>query len=178
VVRVPVWSGNFPLHHCVHPAYPLGGTRGLFPWGQSGQGVKLTTHFHLVPRSIMRGAIPSLPQYAFMAWCSVKAQGQLYIYLNRSTFCISLWMLLIPPLLLNRSTPKIALRMLSRTAGNLKYQHADDLLLSPLTTILFFFTLQKLRKLHIFGGLLRHTGVAPTSEVRTATMFILLWMGN
>jgi hypothetical protein len=29
----------------------------------------------------MCGAIPSLPQYAFMAWYSVKAQGQLYIYL-------------------------------------------------------------------------------------------------
>jgi hypothetical protein len=29
----------------------------------------------------MRGAIPSLPQYAFMAWCSVKAQGQLYFTL-------------------------------------------------------------------------------------------------
>jgi len=28
----------------------------------------------------MSGAIPALPQYAFMAWCSVKAQGQLYIY--------------------------------------------------------------------------------------------------
>jgi len=25
----------------------------------------------------MLGAIPPLPQYAFMAWCSVKAQGQL-----------------------------------------------------------------------------------------------------
>jgi hypothetical protein len=24
----------------------------------------------------MSGAIPLLPQYAFMAWCSVKAQGQ------------------------------------------------------------------------------------------------------
>jgi hypothetical protein len=32
----------------------------------------------------MHGAIPQLPQYAFMAWCSVKkkkAQGQLYLYL-------------------------------------------------------------------------------------------------
>jgi len=30
----------------------------------------------------MRGAtIPLLPQYAFMAWCSVKTQGQLYLYL-------------------------------------------------------------------------------------------------
>jgi hypothetical protein len=27
----------------------------------------------------MRGAKPPLPQYAFMAWCSVKAQGQLYL---------------------------------------------------------------------------------------------------
>jgi len=29
----------------------------------------------------MRGAIPPLPQYAFMVWCSVKAQGQLYLHL-------------------------------------------------------------------------------------------------
>jgi hypothetical protein len=29
----------------------------------------------------MRGDIPPLPQYAFMAWYSVKAQGQLYLYL-------------------------------------------------------------------------------------------------
>jgi hypothetical protein len=27
----------------------------------------------------MRGAIHPLPQYAFMAWGSVKAQGQLYL---------------------------------------------------------------------------------------------------
>jgi len=24
----------------------------------------------------MSGAIPSLPQYSFMEWCSIKAQGQ------------------------------------------------------------------------------------------------------
>jgi hypothetical protein len=29
----------------------------------------------------MSGVIPPLPQYACMAWCSVKAQGQLYVYL-------------------------------------------------------------------------------------------------
>jgi hypothetical protein len=29
----------------------------------------------------MREAIPPLPQYAFMAWCPVKAQGYLYIFL-------------------------------------------------------------------------------------------------
>jgi hypothetical protein len=48
------------------------GYQGLFPLEQSGRGVKLTTHLHLVARSIMRGAIPPLPQYAFMAWYSVK----------------------------------------------------------------------------------------------------------
>jgi hypothetical protein len=34
----------------------------------------------------MSGAIISLPQYAFMAWCSVKrkAQAQLYLYLSAS----------------------------------------------------------------------------------------------
>jgi hypothetical protein len=47
--------------------------------------VKLTTHLHLVPKSRMRGAIPQLPQYAFMAWCLVKAQGQLYLY--RCCYC-------------------------------------------------------------------------------------------
>jgi hypothetical protein len=30
----------------------------------------------------MCGAIPPLLQYAFMAWCSVKAQGQLYLYIT------------------------------------------------------------------------------------------------
>jgi len=35
----------------------------------------------------MRGTIPPLPQYAFMAWFSVKgkAQGQLYLYFTSST---------------------------------------------------------------------------------------------
>jgi len=28
----------------------------------------------------MNGAVYPLPQYAFMAWCSVKAQGQLYLF--------------------------------------------------------------------------------------------------
>jgi hypothetical protein len=33
----------------------------------------------------MSGAIPPIPQYAFMAWCLVKAQGQLYLYLLEGT---------------------------------------------------------------------------------------------
>jgi hypothetical protein len=34
---------------------------GLFPWGLSGRGVKLTTHLHLVPRSRTVKLIPPLP---------------------------------------------------------------------------------------------------------------------
>jgi hypothetical protein len=35
----------------------------------------------------MREVTPPLPQYAFMAWCSVKAQGQLYLYLVSAMQC-------------------------------------------------------------------------------------------
>jgi hypothetical protein len=86
-VRVPVGAGNFSLHQRVqtgsgaHQAsYPTG-TRALSLGVKRGRGVKLTTHLHLVPRSRMRRDIPSLPQYAFMAWCSVKknTQGQIYL---------------------------------------------------------------------------------------------------
>jgi hypothetical protein len=72
---------EFSFHHdfqtCTgaHPAsYPMGARDSC---GQNGQGVKLTTHLHLVRRSRMHGAVPPLLQYVFMAWCSVKAQGQL-----------------------------------------------------------------------------------------------------
>jgi hypothetical protein len=34
--------------------------------------MKLTTHIHLVLKLRMRGAIPLLPLYIFMAWCLVK----------------------------------------------------------------------------------------------------------
>jgi hypothetical protein len=37
----------------------------------------------------MSGAIPPLPQYALMAWWSVKAQGQLYLY--RILYC-EMWL--------------------------------------------------------------------------------------
>jgi hypothetical protein len=77
-VRFQAGAGNFSLHHRVqngsgaHPAsYPMGGS---FP------GVKLSTHLHLVPRSKNEWSYTSTPHYAFMVWCSVKAQGQLYIY--------------------------------------------------------------------------------------------------
>jgi hypothetical protein len=42
----------------------------------------------------MHGATPPFPQYAFMAWCSVKAQGQLYLYVHHSFARVpKLWLL-------------------------------------------------------------------------------------
>jgi hypothetical protein len=40
--------------------------------GLSDLGVKLTIHLHLLPRFRMRGAIPPLSQYVFVAWYLVK----------------------------------------------------------------------------------------------------------
>jgi hypothetical protein len=112
-VRFPAGAGNFSLHHRVqndsgaHPAFYTMGTRG---WEQSGRGVKLTTHLHLVPKSRMHGAILPLLQYVFMAWCLVKHRAtlplpstfiyvcvyvQVHIYvcisLHRPTFVPKLW---------------------------------------------------------------------------------------
>jgi hypothetical protein len=41
------------LHNVMKRAPSLlsNGNQGLFPWGQSGRGVKLTTHVYVVPRS-------------------------------------------------------------------------------------------------------------------------------
>jgi len=36
--------------------------------GVHGQGMKLTTHIHLLPRLRMSGAVPLIPIYAFVAW--------------------------------------------------------------------------------------------------------------
>jgi len=39
-----------------------------------------------VPGQRMRGAIPPHLQYAFMAWCSFKVQGQIYFTLLYFTY--------------------------------------------------------------------------------------------
>jgi len=44
----------------------VSGYYSLFPKGD--QGVMLTTHLRVVPRLRMSGAVPLLPQYAFLAW--------------------------------------------------------------------------------------------------------------
>jgi hypothetical protein len=51
------------------------GTRSSFRGSKAAGRVKQTIHLHLVPWSVMSGVIHPLPQYAFMAWCSVKRTG-------------------------------------------------------------------------------------------------------
>jgi hypothetical protein len=62
----------------VHPAsYPMG-TRGSFPVDKAAEAGSRSPH--LVLRSKNEWSYTSSPQYAFMAWCSVKkAQGQIYL---------------------------------------------------------------------------------------------------
>jgi hypothetical protein len=82
-VRVPTGAENFSLHHRVKfgsGAHPAGGwVPGALSLRVKRLGRK-ADHLQLVQRSRMCGAIPPLPPYAFMAWSSVKAQGQLYFY--------------------------------------------------------------------------------------------------
>jgi hypothetical protein len=81
--RFPAGTGNFSLHHRVqngsgaYPAsYPMG-TRGSFPGGKAAGAWS----WPLVPRSKNEWNYTSTPEYAFMTWCLVKAQGQFYLYL-------------------------------------------------------------------------------------------------
>jgi hypothetical protein len=68
---------------------PIQWVPGALSLGQNGQGVKLTTHLHLVPRSRMCGAIPPLPQYVFMAWSLVKHRDSFtffYLFISMTRY--------------------------------------------------------------------------------------------
>jgi hypothetical protein len=75
-VRIPALAGNLSPHHRVQTG--SGPTQPPTHWvpGALSLGVKPpgreADHSYPMPRSRMRGAIPPLPQNAFMVWCSVK----------------------------------------------------------------------------------------------------------
>jgi hypothetical protein len=66
-VRIPIGAKYFSLHQKSRPVLGPSQPRFIF-LGQSGRGVMLTTHLHLVPRSRMSGAVPLLPLFNSMAW--------------------------------------------------------------------------------------------------------------
>ena len=43
-------------------------SKGFLPWAESGQWLKLTIYFQLVPRQRMSGAVPPFTLCAFIAW--------------------------------------------------------------------------------------------------------------
>jgi hypothetical protein len=83
--RVPVLAaaGNFSLHLLWGPSSLLfNGYRELFPWGLKRPGREAD---HSPPSSAeVKNAwsYTSTSPYAFMIPCSLKAQGQLYLYLT------------------------------------------------------------------------------------------------
>jgi hypothetical protein len=56
-------------------------TGALSLGGKSGWGVRLTTHLHLLPRSVMRGTMPPLPNTPSWRGAQLKAKGQLCLHL-------------------------------------------------------------------------------------------------
>jgi len=73
------------VHYCVHKGLPLASLLNhmnpvrTFPLSFSKIQSNILPSTPML-KSITHGAIPPLPQYAFIAWCSVKPQGHLYIY--------------------------------------------------------------------------------------------------
>jgi hypothetical protein len=80
--RLPVGAGNFSLHHRVQNGSwstqrPIQCVPGALSMGVKRLGREAD---HSPPRSKNDWSYTSTPQYAFMAWCLLKVQGQLYLY--------------------------------------------------------------------------------------------------
>jgi len=60
------------LVNTVTTQLPTERVAGFFLMGKVDEGMKLTTHLHLVPRLRISGAIPLLPPSAFMVWAEKK----------------------------------------------------------------------------------------------------------
>jgi hypothetical protein len=58
------------------------GWRGIFPLGWSGLGAKLTAYLRLVLSLRIRGAIPPLLRYVFVAWCFVNHKDNFIVTLH------------------------------------------------------------------------------------------------
>jgi len=86
--RVVNFSGTYYCRLTTMSKPALGPTHPPIQWipGALSLGVRRPGPF-----ARMRGAIPPLPQYAFMEWCLVEAQRQLYLYLLPFTRRVGGW---------------------------------------------------------------------------------------
>jgi hypothetical protein len=68
--------------HALGPTQPsIQWVPGALSLGVKRPGREADHSPNIIPRSRMCGVILSLPHYVLMAWCSVKAQVQLYLTL-------------------------------------------------------------------------------------------------
>jgi hypothetical protein len=80
-VRIPAGAGNFSLHHRIQTGSGAHGASYSMGSRRSSPGGKAVGAWSWPLTSIwcrgqrMRGAISPLPQYTFMMWCPIKAQG-------------------------------------------------------------------------------------------------------
>jgi hypothetical protein len=79
---------------------PIQWVPGALSLGVERPGREDDHSHHLVPRSRMRGAIPPLPQYTLMAWCSAKkgtvtALPLFYRYLSYTTVTVTMLLCMI-----------------------------------------------------------------------------------
>jgi hypothetical protein len=86
------------------------GSRGSFPGGKAAGAWSWPLAFIYCRGQRMSVAIPPLPQYAFMAWCLVKAQGQLYFTLLVTTWRATVFIFLTE----NWNVPGSQLKFLCR----------------------------------------------------------------
>jgi hypothetical protein len=83
-------SRDFSLRHFVQRDsgvhahnYPI------FILEQDGQGVKLTSHFHLLLRLILLGDLYSVSQHVFTAWCLIKHRKDIIFTVYMRAICLA-----------------------------------------------------------------------------------------
>jgi hypothetical protein len=74
----------------------------------------------------MRGAIPPLFQYALVAWCSVKAQGQL---------CLYIFVNLLYCFINKESKENLTVNTLKYKTNDMKYTSKNHVILKSVTTL-------------------------------------------
>jgi hypothetical protein len=79
-----------PNRLCDPPSLLSNAYGRLLPREQSSRGVNLTTNLCLLPRLKMRGAIPPLPTYVFVVWCSVNPRDKFtFLISHPDTTCVT-----------------------------------------------------------------------------------------
>jgi hypothetical protein len=96
-VRIPVWSRILTSPHHQNRLWGLPNLlfneyQRLFPRGESGRRVKLTTHLELVPRSRKHGSIHPLPHTPSWRNAELVRHSDTFSFLYISVYCCDVTM--------------------------------------------------------------------------------------